>query len=94
MRLGRRTEERLIRHAILSYLAEHPNAQDTFEGILNWWLLDQEIKRHASIVKKALTELVTKGFIVERHGRDSVTHYRMNKQRHWEIKELSKQKSR
>ncbi len=45
-----------ITYDILGYLAEHPGAQDTLEGIIEWWLLEQEIKRQTGKVKEALTE--------------------------------------
>ena len=80
-----------IAAAILAYLAEHPKAQDTLEGIVEWWLLEQEIKRRTVMVQDALAELVAKGLVVERKGRDGRMHYRLNRQKRQEIAALLKQ---
>jgi hypothetical protein len=32
---------------ILDYLARHPDAQDTIDGILHWWVLDAYIQKWA-----------------------------------------------
>lgn len=77
-----------ITHEILAYLVEHPEAQDTLEGIVGWWLLEQEIKRQTVKVKKALAELVAKGLVLERQGKDSRTFYRINKRKRKEIQSL------
>ena len=80
-------------HEILAYLVEHPEARDTLEGILEWWLLERKIKRQKDQVKKALTELVARGLILEHKGGNSQTQYRINQSKYKEIQELFKQRS-
>jgi hypothetical protein len=79
-----------IGYQILTYLAEHPEAQDTLEGIVEWWLLERQIKFQTARVKEALSELVVKGLILEKKGPDSQTHYRINQKKYEEIKKLVK----
>jgi hypothetical protein len=81
-----------IGNKILAYLVENPKAQDTLEGIVEWWLLEREIKFETARVKEALSDLVAKGLILEKLGSNSKTHYRVNKSKHNEIQELFKQK--
>lgn len=81
----------LIGHQILSYLIDHPEAQDTLEGISQWWILEREIRWHQTQVENALKGLVLKGFIVERKGLDSQYRYQINKRK---IKEIQKYFSR
>lgn len=77
-----------IAYEILTYLIQHPAAQDTLEGIVEWWILEQEIQRQTAVVKEALTDLVTQGLVLERQGRDGCTHYRINRRRRGAIKAL------
>jgi hypothetical protein len=86
------TDKSQIGNEILAYLADHPKAQDTLEGIVNWWLLEREIKFQEAQVKKALAELVARGLILERKGSNSKIHYRINQSKYKEIQELFKQK--
>jgi len=79
-----------IGNEILAYLVEHPEAQDTLEGIVEWWLLERQIKFQTARVKKALVELVTQGWILEQKGSDSKTHYRINRTKYQEIQALFK----
>ena len=81
-------------YQILAYLVEHPEARDTLEGIVEWWLLERQIKFQKAIVKEALSELVAKGLILELKGTNSQTHYRLNQIKYEEIQELFKQKVR
>jgi hypothetical protein len=80
-----------IAYEILVYLTEHPGAQDTLEGIVEWWLLEQEIKRRTAMVKDALTELIARELMLERKGRDGRMHYRLNRHKRAEIAILLKQ---
>ena len=79
-----------ITREILYYLTAHPDAQDTLEGIAAWWLLEQKIKHTTTEVKKSLSGLVDKGFIVECKGKESHTYYRVNRSKYEEIKAISK----
>ena len=82
-----------IGYQILAYLAAHPEAQDTLEGIVEWWLLERTIKFETARVKEALAELSSKGLILEEKGTDSRTRYRINQARFEKIRELLKQKN-
>ena len=79
-----------IAEAILNYLWNHPNAQDTHAGIADWWLSEQQIRTRHAQVKEALAELVAHGLVVERKGGDSQVRYRINKQRLKEIETILK----
>jgi hypothetical protein len=67
-----------IARDILAYLAEHPAAQDTLEGIIEWWLLEQRIKTQMAIVQEAIADLVAGKLVLKRQGKDSRIHYRIN----------------
>jgi hypothetical protein len=73
---------------VLTYLIEHPHAQDTLEGIVGWWLLQQQIEIQSHSVKQVLDELVTENLIIEIHGPDSRVHYRLNPAKQEEISTL------
>jgi hypothetical protein len=55
---------------ILDYLARQPEAQDTIEGILQWWVLDSSIRRWAPKIEKTVAKLVKQGFLEEMPSRD------------------------
>ncbi|HZS09161.1 MAG TPA: hypothetical protein VFD58_30280 [Blastocatellia bacterium] len=73
---------------ILDYLVEHPDAQDSLEGILEWWLLEQQIKYWEARVREALGDLVAQKLLVERAGGDGRIHYRLNRRRAAQIRAL------
>jgi hypothetical protein len=85
-------DESKIWNEILAYLVDHPNARDTMEGIVEWWLLERQIKFQTSRVKEALSDLVAKGLILEKKGSNSQIHYRINQSKYKEIQDLFKQK--
>jgi hypothetical protein len=84
------TDKSQLGNKILAYLVDHPKAQDTLEGIVEWWLLEQKITYETARVQEALAELVAKKMILEKKGPDSKTHYRINQKKYEEIKELVK----
>ena len=77
-----------ITYDILAYLSENPDAQDTLEGIAEWWLSEQTVKPSMTVVAEALTELVDTGLILARSGKESRTFYKVNRRRMKEISAL------
>ena len=59
------SSKKVIRQ-ILVYLLERPEAKDTVEGVLQWWLEKSEVRYQRKDVKIALDWLVTKGWVIER----------------------------
>lgn len=74
-----KTEKSRIAQELLSYLARHPDAQDTLDGICEWWLLEEKIKRRKAEVSEVLGDLVRSGLVLEQPGRDEHTRYRLNR---------------
>lgn len=83
-----------IGNEILAYLVDHPKAQDTLEGIVEWWLLERTIKYETARVKEALSDLVARGLILEKKGSNSQFHYRVNQVEYKEIQKFFEQKNR
>jgi DNA-binding MarR family transcriptional regulator len=71
---------------VLSYLVQHPQAQDTMEGIVEWWLLERRIRYAIADVEAALRELVGKDFLVARQCSEGRTYYRLNREQEREIR--------
>lgn len=87
---GQTTDEPDTDYQILAYLHANPEAQDTLEGIVEWWLLDQKISRQTERVKQALAELTERGLIVARIGTDSRVHYGIERNKLEEIESVLK----
>lgn len=85
------TDKSQIARQLLSYLSEHEGAQDTFEGIVEWWLLEQRIRQRAAEVREALDDLTARKLVVAREGRDARTRYRVNPRRLKAVRRLLEQ---
>jgi hypothetical protein len=81
-------EQREVRYHILAYLCDNPNAGDSFDGIVEWWLLHQKIKFETRNISEAVRKLVAEGLIVESEASDSRVTYRINKIRGQDIKAI------
>jgi len=57
---------RMIAEEISRYLAEHPGAADTVDGITQWWLARIRVEEAAIRVQQALDSLVCEGVVVEK----------------------------
>jgi hypothetical protein len=63
---------------ILDYLARHPEAQDTLDGILHWWVLDSCVKKWARKVPETVAKLVEQGFLEEKPSPDGKIFYHVS----------------
>jgi hypothetical protein len=72
-------DRKFIRDTILSYMKEHPDASDTLEGILQWWLLNQTIAYQITKVQEVLDELVAGGYLIQ--NKETCVRYQINRQR-------------
>ena len=84
----KRIETQETSHKILTYLMDNPDAQDTFEGIVDWWLLQQDIKRNVVLIRKTVDELMKQGFLLERQDHGRTKYYQVNRERLPEISAL------
>lgn len=84
------TEKSEMAYEILDYLAKNPNAQDTLEGVIEWWLLEQRLEKQIRKVKRAIDELVADGLVIERQGKDARIHYKINRRKYRKIQQLIK----
>lgn len=77
---GDREQEATFKVAqkILRYLNENPNAADTVDGILEWWLLKQSMVDDRPVVERALSALLARDLIRAVHSADSRRHYQLN----------------
>jgi hypothetical protein len=64
---------------ILQYLQATPNATDTLEGIVEWWLLDRKSRAPVPRIKRALAQLVRLGLLLKRKAMDGQIHYGVNR---------------
>jgi len=90
----RKSGQPTITSDILDYLVGHPQAQDTLEGIAQWWLMEQRIKHVISQVKSALNELVREGLVLEHEGADGQARYSINLEKRAQIRARLKQGKR
>jgi hypothetical protein len=69
-------EEEEMADAIIRYLAEHPQASDTLEGIAEWWIMRRQVRVEINKLKKALHRLTERG-LLEKIGTGDNAQYRL-----------------
>jgi hypothetical protein len=71
-------KEAELSRAILLYLEEHPQAQDTVEGIASFWVMRQKVREDVEAVAMVLRKLTDSGQLEEiKQGK--CFHYRRKK---------------
>jgi hypothetical protein len=63
---------------ILDYLSRRPEAQDTIDGILHWWVLDSCIRSWEPKIAQTVAQLVERGYLEEKPSSDGKIFYRVN----------------
>ena len=81
-------EKKNVSQEILRYLLRHPDAQDTLEGISEWWLFEERIIRKYAEVESALADLIKLGFVLEKPITNVGTFYCLNQVKRNEIRQL------
>lgn len=79
-----------VARAILQYLHNNPDAQDTLAGIAEWWL-PKRITTQATTVKEALALLIAHELVLEVKGKDAQCHYRINDRKRAQIETMLEQ---
>jgi hypothetical protein len=57
--------ELVLRELVLRYLAEHPGAMDTLDGIAEWWITREQLRVDMLRLSKVLAELTHSGVLEE-----------------------------
>ena len=65
-----------LEQAIRLYLAEHPEAMDTTEGIAEWWLMRQRIRIDLEALVRVLSRMTGEG-VLEQIGEGDLARYRL-----------------
>ena len=71
------SDVRQLADAIRQYLSKHPDAADTLEGVVNWWLLRQRYENAMAMVNQALELLVQQGDLTKIKHRGSPPIYKL-----------------
>ena len=82
------TERKELSRSMLTYLSNNPNAKDTLEGIVQWWIQDEKMRFCKDVIEKTLDELVARDMIIPCLDADSRVLYRLNKSKYEEIRSL------
>lgn len=67
-----------VEHAVLAYLAQHPDAADTLDGVVNWWLPKQRYETERRRIAEALDHLVERGQLCCGHLPGGTVLYALN----------------
>ncbi|UVT20569.1 MAG: GntR family transcriptional regulator [Nitrospira sp.] len=73
---------------LLWYLQSHPDAKDTAEGIEHWWLRAHGVTVDRMGVRKALNDLVARGWLIRRGSMSECQIYGLNPTRRRELQQV------
>jgi hypothetical protein len=67
-----------VASAILGYLSQHPSAEDTLEGIVQWLTLEKHLPTTPGIVAHALAQLIERRLVTTRPSAGGPTIYHLS----------------
>lgn len=74
----------------MHYLQVHPDAKDTLQGIAEWWLLKEWTEQKFQQIEASISDLVSRGLVVERRREGSSPYYWLNRTKQDEISRILK----
>jgi Fe2+ or Zn2+ uptake regulation protein len=60
--------EQVLARCVLDYLAAHPRAMDTLEGIAEWWVMREQVRVDLQLLGRVLRQLTEQGLLEEIHS--------------------------
>lgn len=67
-----------MRREIIQYLQMHPNAADSLNGVIDWWLSDRYQSEDVKEVEQVLGQLITDGLVKKVFLIDRTVLYKRN----------------
>jgi len=77
-----------ITRAILRYMLDHPQACDTVDGIIQWWVIQGSIDLNLESGREVIHQLIAQHLLIEKTGTDSSKVYCINNAKMKEIGSL------
>ncbi len=71
----RSEEPRRVAAEVLAYLRTHPDAADTLDGIVSWWLPRQRYETERRRIERALDALATQRLVIRHRLPDGAIVY-------------------
>ena len=68
-----------FREEIVDYLRKNPNAGDSLEGVMNWWLSPRNKKPDVAEIEQVLEQLIVEGSVKKVSLVGGTILYRKNK---------------
>jgi hypothetical protein len=78
MRVSDADADARLADAVLAYLAEHPDAMDTVDGVAEWWVMRQRVRGDVEAVARVLHALAERG-VLEEIGEGAGRRYRLRR---------------
>jgi len=85
---GQSEDDEQVIIGILQYLVEHPDAKDTFDGILKWWRPKDKPEWRKDDVREGLDFLISKGWLTVRNTSQPQKIYGFNAEHMEEMREF------
>ena len=57
------SDMKFLRKEIIDYLRKNPNAGDSLEGVMNWWLSQRNKKPDVAEIEQVLEQLIAEGSV-------------------------------
>lgn len=69
-----------LRREIIRYLQKNPNAGDSLNGVMNWWIPSAYKKNNVAKIEQVLEQLITEGLVRKTSLVDGSILYRLGDQ--------------